>query len=295
MRDWQVKETRPQRRRKVFSSPYCILGRGLLAGGSGVMNSLYSAVLCHHSRHRLARARWRMDLCTSGIPPHRRARKGTTDGHGQGRPRCLRPGGRWPAGAKSSPADRRAGGPAGGSDYRPGRSRQDNPGHDVPAAGPRPGDVGGPHDRHSCVAASAVRDAGADPAPDPAVDRLSRDGHGQLLRFYARAVTTSAEGRPLLVFVDDAHLLDDGSAMLVHQLSLTGAATVLVTVRTGGPAPDPVVACGRTARPGGSSSARSANRRWRSCWSVLGGPVDAAAARLIADRAGAIRSTCGSW
>ena len=54
--------------------------------------------------------------------------------------------------------------------------------------------------------------------PDPAVDRLSRDGHGQLLRFYARAVTSRAEGRPLVVFVDDAHLLDDGSATLVHQL-----------------------------------------------------------------------------
>ena len=40
-----------------------------------------------------------------------------------------------------------------------------------------------------------------------------------------------AEGRPLVVFVDDAHLLDAGSATLVHQLALTRAATVVATVR----------------------------------------------------------------
>ncbi len=48
--------------------------------------------------------------------------------------------------------------------------------------------------------------------------------------------------RPLVVFVDDAHLLDGGSATLVHQLALTRAATVLVTVTSGETAPDPVVA-----------------------------------------------------
>ena len=47
---------------------------------------------------------------------------------------------------------------------------------------------------------------------------------------------------PLVVFVDDAHLLDDGSATMLHQLAMTGAATVLATVRTGESAPDAVVA-----------------------------------------------------
>ena len=51
-----------------------------------------------------------------------------------------------------------------------------------------------------------------------------------------------AEGRPLVVFVDDAHLLDAGSATLVHQLALTRAATVVATVRSGEAVPDPVVA-----------------------------------------------------
>ncbi len=45
-----------------------------------------------------------------------------------------------------------------------------------------------------------------------------------------------------MVFVDDAHLLDDGSAALVHQLALTGAATVIATVRSGETSPDAIAA-----------------------------------------------------
>jgi DNA-binding CsgD family transcriptional regulator/tetratricopeptide (TPR) repeat protein len=44
------------------------------------------------------------------------------------------------------------------------------------------------------------------------------------------------------VGIDDAHLLDDGSAALVHQLAMTAAAFVLVTVRSGESVPDPIVA-----------------------------------------------------
>lgn len=45
---------------------------------------------------------------------------------------------------------------------------------------------------------------------------------------------------PLLVVVDDAHLLDDLSALAVHQLVAQGVATVVATVRYGEPAPDAV-------------------------------------------------------
>ena len=121
--------------------------------------------------------------------------------------------------------------------------------------------------------------------PDPAVDRLSRDGHGQLLRFYARAVTARAGGRPLVVFVDDAHLLDDGSATLVHHLALTQAATVLVTVRTGEPAPDPVVAMwkdGLAERIEVSALGDAAIEEL--LVTALGAPMDAASVRQLADR-----------
>jgi DNA-binding CsgD family transcriptional regulator len=78
--------------------------------------------------------------------------------------------------------------------------------------------------------------------PDEGGDRFSREDHGELLRRYVRAVVDGARGQRLVVFVDDAHLLDDGSAILLQQLALTGAATVVATVRSGEPAPDPVVA-----------------------------------------------------
>ncbi|MER5539754.1 LuxR C-terminal-related transcriptional regulator [Streptomyces mirabilis] len=45
-----------------------------------------------------------------------------------------------------------------------------------------------------------------------------------------------------VVAVDDAHLLDDLSALLVHQLVLRQAAAVVITVRSGCPAPDAVTA-----------------------------------------------------
>jgi len=80
--------------------------------------------------------------------------------------------------------------------------------------------------------------------PDPGGDPLSREDHGELLRRYVRAVAEGAGGRPLVVFVDDAHLLDNGSAILLHQLALTRAATVLATVRSGEAVPDPVVGLG---------------------------------------------------
>jgi DNA-binding CsgD family transcriptional regulator len=46
----------------------------------------------------------------------------------------------------------------------------------------------------------------------------------------------------LLVVVDDAHLLDDLSALVVHQLVLQEMASVIVTIRTGESAPDAVTA-----------------------------------------------------
>jgi ATP/maltotriose-dependent transcriptional regulator MalT len=46
----------------------------------------------------------------------------------------------------------------------------------------------------------------------------------------------------VVVGVDDAHLLDDASATLVHLLATSGVARLVVTVRSGEPTPDPVVA-----------------------------------------------------
>jgi hypothetical protein len=120
--------------------------------------------------------------------------------------------------------------------------------------------------------------------PDPGGDRLGREDPGQLLRRYGRAVAGGARGRALVVFVDDAHLLDSGSATLVHQLALTRTATVLVTVRSGEATPDPVVALWRDG-PAERIEVAVLNDPAieELVVSVLGGPVDAASLRQLAD------------
>jgi DNA-binding CsgD family transcriptional regulator len=67
------------------------------------------------------------------------------------------------------------------------------------------------------------------------------DDRDFLDRISSAAANRSA-GRGLLVLVDDAHLLDDASATLVHQLVETDVATILAVVRTGEPASDPILA-----------------------------------------------------
>jgi RecA/RadA recombinase len=64
-----------------------------------------------------------------------------------------------------------------------------------------------------------------------------------LLAMLQRAASALAEGsgQRLVVGIDDAHLLDELSVTLMHQLALTGAACIVLTVRTGEPAPEPVV------------------------------------------------------
>jgi DNA-binding CsgD family transcriptional regulator len=64
-----------------------------------------------------------------------------------------------------------------------------------------------------------------------------------LLRQASEAILERAgPQRRLLLVVDDAQLLDDGSATLVHQLVRTQTCSVLASARTPGPAPDPVTA-----------------------------------------------------
>jgi DNA-binding CsgD family transcriptional regulator len=79
-------------------------------------------------------------------------------------------------------------------------------------------------------------------ATSPEHGAAAVDDRVDLLRRSVAALAEQPDGRRLLLFVDDAHLLDDASATLVHQVAAAGAAVVLATVRTGEPAPDPVVA-----------------------------------------------------
>jgi DNA-binding CsgD family transcriptional regulator len=64
----------------------------------------------------------------------------------------------------------------------------------------------------------------------------------QLLRSAAAALQEQAGSRRLVVGVDDAHLLDDSSAALLHQLAAAPKVFVLATLRSGEPVPDPILA-----------------------------------------------------
>jgi DNA-binding NarL/FixJ family response regulator len=68
--------------------------------------------------------------------------------------------------------------------------------------------------------------------PDPA----------RLVGQASEALLAGATRSGVIIGVDDAHLLDELSAVLVHQMVLRRAASVVLTVRTGEPAPDAVTA-----------------------------------------------------
>ncbi len=111
------------------------------------------------------------------------------------------------------------------------------------------------------------------------------DDKADLLRRSAASLVERASGRRLVLFVDDAHLLDDASATLVHQLVATGACTVVATLRSGETAPDAIVAlwkdgpAERVELEGLESPAIE-----ELLTSALGGPVDPATAARLADR-----------
>ena len=113
----------------------------------------------------------------------------------------------------------------------------------------------------------------------------TREDLGVLLGRYARAMVEQAQGRPLLVFVDDAHLLDNGSAILVQQLAVTQSATVLATVRAGEVLPDPVLSLWKDGPAERIEIGALDDETIEELLaSALGGPVDAATVRELAGR-----------
>ena len=83
----------------------------------------------------------------------------------------------------------------------------------------------------------------ARPAPPGGLGRTAAiDGLTALLRWAAEAMRPSDGGQPLVLVIDDAHLLDHASVALVHHLALSKSARLVVAVRAGAPAPDAVVA-----------------------------------------------------
>jgi DNA-binding CsgD family transcriptional regulator len=78
--------------------------------------------------------------------------------------------------------------------------------------------------------------------PEPTDDGLGVAGPDSLaaMRSIHAAIAAFGAGRDLLLFVDDAHQLDDASATVLHQLVLSTPATVLLTMRADEPHPEAV-------------------------------------------------------
>jgi DNA-binding CsgD family transcriptional regulator len=78
------------------------------------------------------------------------------------------------------------------------------------------------------------------PGLGPAAE--GQDARAATLDAIVRALAAHGGGPGAVIGVDDAHLLDDASATLVHLLAVSGRAHVVATVRSGEPTPDPIVA-----------------------------------------------------
>lgn len=96
-----------------------------------------------------------------------------------------------------------------------------------------------------------------------------------LLRRSVDALRDLADGRSLVMGVDDAQLLDATSAALVLQLAHTAAAFVVATVRRGEPCPDAIVSLWKDAGAGRLElSALTEGETHALVESVVGGPVE---------------------
>lgn len=110
----------------------------------------------------------------------------------------------------------------------------------------------------------------------------SWDDSGRQVQQAVDAVVSGAGRGGVAVGVDDAHLLDEVSAHLVHQLVLRSAATTVVTVRTGEPAPDAITALWKDEHLERLEVQALAEPESLILLElVLGGPVDSAAARRM--------------
>ena len=100
-------------------------------------------------------------------------------------------------------------------------------------------------------------------------------------------VERNGTARGLVVAVDDAHLLDDASATLVHRLVDANDAFVVLTLRLGESVPDPILAVGKDERVEWvevGPLSEVATRRLAE--QLLEGPVDSATMQQLWERTG---------
>ena len=135
----------------------------------------------------------------------------------------------------------------------------------------------------------------------------------ELMQLSVRALRERADGRPLVLGVDDAQWLDPTSATLVLHLATTGTAFVVATVRSDEPCPDAIVSLWKDAGAqrfelgllGGQETGMLME-------GIVGGPVERGARQWVSEtsrgnalyvrelvlgalRSGALRLVSGLW
>jgi hypothetical protein len=104
----------------------------------------------------------------------------------------------------------------------------------------------------------------------------------RLIAQASEALLAGAGRAGVVVGVDDAHLLDELSAVLVHQLVLRRAASVVLTLRSGEAAPDAVTALWKDGHlPRLELQPLPETETATLVEARLGGPVDSVAARRV--------------
>ena len=104
----------------------------------------------------------------------------------------------------------------------------------------------------------------------------------QLLQAARSTLERLGEGTKLMLIVDDAHHLDPVSAHLVHQLAVTAAAFVVVTIRTGEQIPDSITALWKEGLVDRiDTTALDADETSELASALLGAQVDAHVARWL--------------
>jgi DNA-binding CsgD family transcriptional regulator len=105
---------------------------------------------------------------------------------------------------------------------------------------------------------------------------------GDAAETIGRALDQLARQQPLVLAVDDAHLLDEHSAIVLHRVVVRRLAPALVTLRTGEPAPDPVTSLWKDDHlPRLDLAPLDVAETTGLVARVLGGPVESASAHRL--------------
>ena len=105
---------------------------------------------------------------------------------------------------------------------------------------------------------------------------------GDAAEVIGRALDQLARQQPLVLAVDDAHLLDEHSAIVLHRVVVRRLAPAVVTLRTGEPAPDTVTSLWKDDHlPRLDLAPLDVAETTDLVARVLGGPVDSASAHRL--------------